>query len=401
MNYKVTYKTAEGVTGEGSFSAVDKFALYKDLKKQNFTLISSKEEVQKKKMELFSFGGSLNIHQKIIFARNLSAMLKAGLSLTRALQVMERQATSKKLKSMLSDIIGTVAGGKTLYESLEKYPSSFNSLFTSMVKAGEESGSLTESLKLVGDQMDKNYTLLRKVRGAMMYPGIIITVMIGIGILMLTLVVPSLTSTFKELNVELPFTTRVVIGLSDFLRAHYLIAILLVFGAGSFLYVASKKEVGKKIIHKLILKIPVVGNIIVETNTARTARTFASLLSSGVEVVRASEITGEVLQNIYYKRVMKDVSDVIQKGQPMSGVFALHPKLYPPFITEMASVGEETGNISEMFKEVADFYENEVDQQTKDMSQIIEPFLMVIIGLGVGFFAVSMITPMYSVLDTI
>lgn len=401
MKFKVLCKTSTGENTEMIQEATDRFALFRELKKNGLTPVSVTPIKENAFHFRFNFGGGLKMHDKIIFARNLGSMLKAGLALSRALQVMEKQARNKKIKSMLSEIGATISAGGTLHDALEKFPKTFNKLFTAMVRAGEESGLLASSLMMIGDQLDKMYTLQRKVRGALIYPSVILAVMVLIGITMLVVVVPSLASTFAELDVELPLSTRVIIGLSDFIQAHYILALILAILIASIGVAFKRSDVGKNMFDKFILKIPIIGNLVVETNTARTARTFSSLLASGVPVLHASEITEDVLQNVYYKKVIREAEAVIEKGAPISEVFLKYENLYPPFVSEMLSVGEETGNISQMLKEVAEFYENEVEQKTKDMSTVIEPFLMVIIGAAVGFFAISMITPMYTVLNTI
>ena len=402
MKFKVTYKNGENF-GEGIFDAQDKFSLFTELKKEGLSLIKF-SEIKKINLNInipFLSSNKIKFHDRIILARNLGSMLKAGLSLSRALQVIEKQSRSPKMKSVLNSLIKSVAEGKTLNQALSIYPENFNSLFTSMVKAGEESGSLAESLKLVADQMEKNYTLVKKVKGAMIYPGIILCVMTAIGVLMLLFVVPSLTATFSELHTDLPLSTQVVLGFSNLLRDHY---ILMVIGLAAiisgFVSVIHTKD-GKKVVDRSLLKIPVIGEIVRQTNAARTARTMSSLLAAGVEVVKCAQITRDVLQNSLYKDVMDKVSLAIQKGEPISKVLENYESLYPAFVAEMASVGEETGKLADMLKQTAEYYEDEVEQKTKDMSQVVEPFLMVIIGLAVGFFAVSMITPMYTVLNNI
>jgi type IV pilus assembly protein PilC len=199
----------------------------------------------------------------------------------------------------------------------------------------------------------------------------------------------------------LPLTTQFIIGLSDFIKNHFFIALLLIIGVAVILYFSSKTTWGGRTIDFVLLRIPVIAPLVKETNAARTARTFSSLLTAGVDVILATQITIDVVQNVYYKEVLTKVKAVIEKGDPIAKVFEENERLYPPFVSEMVAVGEETGQLAGMFLNVATFYETEVEQKTKDMSTIIEPFLMIVIGLAVGIFAVSMIGPIYSIGDAI
>jgi len=345
--------------------------------------------------------GNIKEQEKIILARNLGSMIKAGLPLSKALSVVERQSRNKKLKLVVSAIQEDINKGHSFNEALANHPKVFSKLFISMVSAGEESGSLANALKNISDQMEKTNNIRKKVKGAMIYPVVIISIMIIIGILMLIYVVPTLTETFQELGVELPLSTRVVIGISDFVRQQYIltisIVVLLFLSIGYFL----KTKAGKRTIDFTAIHLPIISSVTKGINSARTARTLASLLSAGVEYVEAIRITQDVIQNAYYKEIMAEAGEGVEKGEPISKILLKHENLYPVFLGEMASVGEETGNISEMFSGVADFYEEEVDQKVKDMSTLIEPFLMIIIGVAVGFFAISMLTPTYSLVDAI
>lgn len=399
-SYKATNEAGETVTGVREVA--DKFALMKDLKKDGQNIITA-SEVRANWLTRVNDGfatmvSRVKAQDKIVFAKNMGAMIEAGLPMARALEVLQRQTKNKKFVKIINSLGEEIKKGKTLSESMALYPTVFSQLFVSMVHSGEESGSVASSLRIVGEQMEKTLTLQNKIRGAMMYPAVIMVVMVGIAVLMMIYVVPTLLETFKELNVDLPWSTQLIIFISDTFRYHGLLLlaiVILVVGGVSFI---SKQPKGKRALNFLVLRIPIIGGLVKEINAARTARTLSSLLSSGVDMVVAMEITEQVIQNSYFKDVIGKAKKVIQNGEAISSVFLENQKLYPSFVGEMMSVGEETGKLAPMLMEVAVYYENEVDQRTKDMSTIIEPFLMVIIGAGVGFFAIAMLSPTYSVL---
>lgn len=400
---KFQYKSVAegGEVHEGVAEAEDSFALARDLKAQGETLVTARP-FQKKSFKTISvsFGG-VKLAEKIAFAKNLAAMIDAGLTLSRGLSVIERQTKNKKFQDTLRALSADVEKGAPLSASAERFPKVFSKLFISMVRAGEESGKLGESLRVIAEQMERSYTLQRKIRGAMMYPAIILSVMVIIGVLMLIFVVPTLTETFTSFDVELPRSTQLVISVSDAFRTQP----VLIFG-GLFLVIAGlitigRTQKGKRFFEYVLLHTPIIQGLVRQTNSARMARTFSSLLSSGVEVVSAIGITKDVVQNSYYKDVLAESEAGIQKGEQLSVIFNKYEKLYPPMVGEMISVGEETGKLPGMLLQIAEFFEGEVDQKTKDMSTIIEPFLMVIIGTAVGFFAISMISPIYSLSGSI
>ncbi len=401
FHYKAT--GVEGEPLEGDMEATDKFDLSHKLKKDNISIISASE----KKVGGFSFAsgdlpflGSVKPHDKIIFARNLSSMIEAGLPMIRALSIIERQSKGELKKIMV--VIGEeVSRGKTLSDAMMLYPKVFSHLFVSMTKAGEESGNLVLALKNVSMQLEKSYILNKKIKGALMYPAVIFCLMLVIGTLLLIYVVPTLSSTFASFGTQLPLSTRIIIAVSNGLKDHIVIILCVLFviiGLCIWFFGTSR---GKRIIDWTTLHLPVVGDITREVNSARTARTLSSLISSGVDIVVALSVTEDVLQNSYYKAVLRQTQEVIQKGDPISKIFSDNPHLYPIFVGEMVAVGEETGKIGDMLMGVAEFYEEDVDQKTKDMSSIIEPVLMIVIGTAVGIFALSMITPIYSLSSAI
>lgn len=400
--YKYTAKSKEGETYERTLEVENRFDLYAIIHKEGGSLVSIQEV--KKFLPSVSFGsflGGIKTHQKIIFAKNLGLMIDAGLPVTRALSVMGKQAKSKPFKKLLSDLESDVSHGETLSSSLNKQPKVFSHLFVSMIKAGEESGNVSGSLKIVSTQMEKSYLLAKKVKGAMIYPAVIISVMIIIGILLLIYMVPTLSATFEGLGVELPLATRVLIFSSNFLIDNLLPVVIVLILFVISLIGFFKSRIGKNFLDSLSIRIPVIGGMIKEFESARSARTLSSLLSAGVEIIVALDVTIDVMQNHLYKNALSRARNAIEKGEPMSSVFVEYENLYPLFVGEMISVGEETGKISEMLMGVANYYEDEVDQKTKDLSTIIEPVLMIVIGIGVGIFAVAMLAPTYSLVDYI
>lgn len=341
----------------------------------------------------------IKLKDKILFTRNLSGMLESGLPMYRALGVLEKQAKNEQLKTVLKDLMKDIHDGNPLSEGMKKHEHVFPPFFSAMVRAGEESGGLPEALVTVGAYLQKTYDLRRKIKSAMMYPAVIVGIIIIVGILMFIFVVPTLVDMFSELGGELPKSTQFIVWLSDSLETAgpiLLGGIVGLVALGAYLF---KKPKVKGQFDRFIIWFPLLRSLVTQMNTARTARTMASLLGSGVSLLQALDITQEVVQNTMYQEALKDAAARVEKGVSMAEVFMQYPKLFPPMMSEMVQVGEETGNVSEMLLDIAEFYEEEVDAKTQNLSTIVEPMLMVIIGGAVGFFAVSMIQPMYSVLD--
>ncbi len=400
MKFKFKAKRKNGELIEGFREDMDRFKASHQLISEGLFPISIIPITGSDKKFDFTFLNEIfirvKLHEKIIFAKNLGSMISAGLSLSRSLTVLEKQTENVKFKKIIRNLLEDVEAGKSLSEAMSKHSSVFSSIFIAMVAAGEESGSLSESLRIVGDQLDKVYAIRRKITSAMIYPTVVLFVMIIIGFLMLIYVVPSITGTFKEFGAELPFTTKIIIQGSDFMVVNVGFVLIMFIVIGLSIYYSLKSEKGQRGMDFVLLKIPAVASIVRQVNSATTSRTLSSLVSSGVTIVKALEITIDVLQNSYYKKFLYNVIEGVQKGETLSSYFKRESELYPPLVGEMVEVGEETGNLPGMLMNVAVFYEAEVDAVTKDISTIIEPFLMLIIGIAVGFFAVAMIQPIYA-----
>lgn len=401
---KFKYKVRElsGQVTEGETEAVDRFALAADMRSAGKTIITV-DEVKKGDIQALAFIDNILNRVKtddlIIFCNNISAMMKAGLSLTRTLSILERQAKKEPFKKAIHAITEEISKGNTLSGGMATFPKIFSPLLVSMVRAGEESGNLAEAFSIVGSQLEKSNSLKKKIKGAMIYPSVVVSALVIIGILMFIYVVPTLAKTFIEMKVELPTSTKIVIGISDFLANHYILGLVMFISLVAGFIVLLRTKKGRYYFEYSLFYIPFVKMLVRESNAARTARTLSSLLSSGVDMLQSLAITRDVMQNSFFKEVIADAERRVQKGTPLSAAFVEHDKVYPMLVGEMIEVGEETGNLPQMLLNVATYYENEVDSATKNMTTIIEPVLMVFIGGSVGFFAVSMITPMYSVMS--
>jgi type IV pilus assembly protein PilC len=403
MRFRVTIKRAGTKDEVRTMEAESRFAIYHTVTNEG-GIVSAIDEIHG-----FSLPSSWNLkltsgvkqREIITLSKNLAAMLVAGLSLARGLSILERQSRNRNLKEVVHAISVAVAQGSTFHESLAVHPRVFSKLYTAMIKAGEESGGLSNALTVLASQMEQSDELTRKVKGAMIYPAIVVTAIVIVAILMLMFVVPTLSATFASLGADLPFATKVIVALSSGVTNHVFIVFgvltLLIIGGISFL----RSMLGKSLILKGALLLPVIGELVRETFAARAARTLASLLTSGVPVLQALSITSEVVGAPLFARVLDESAERVKKGDPLSSAFIEHPKLYPIMMSDMIAVGEETGKLSEMLEQVAAFYEGDVSQKTKDLSTIIEPILMLFIGGMVGVFAVAMVAPIYSLSSSI
>jgi type IV pilus assembly protein PilC len=340
--------------------------------------------------------GRVSLVEKMTFARNLAVMIGAGLSMTKSLEALRDQTENNFFKRMIERILDAVTRGKSFADGLREFENVFGVLFINMAASGEASGKLEGVLTLLARQMKRDYEIRSKVRGAMIYPAIIVSFLVIVGALMMIYVIPTLTATFTELGIELPLLTRIIIGASNFLLSFWWVVILgfAIFAFG--LYRALKTAVGKGLFDRVVLKLPIFGPLIRKFNSARMSRTLASLIASGVDITKALNITASVLGNSLFREAILKSAEGIQKGIQLNVILKEYPKLFPPLVVQMVSVGEETGTISRMLLRLAIFYEGEVSDTTKNLSSVIEPILMIVIGGVVGLFAVAVMQPIYS-----
>jgi len=403
--YSYLAKSPTGKEKTGIIEAKDIHQLAGTLKKQGFILIKAElaeKEVRKRKIEFsLPFFTSISLTEKMMFTRNLQVMISSGLSLPKALETLSLQTKSKKFRRVLEEIKVAVVKGKNFSDTLTNYPDIFSELFQNMIKVGEEAGNLDEVLNVLARQMEREHELKSKIKGALMYPAVVVLAMMGIGVLMLIMVVPKLASTFEELKIELPITTRIVIGLGNFLVEKWYLVFFVLTIFIFFFSILLKTKQGKQTVDYLFLRLPVISSLIKKTNSAYTVRTLSSLIAAGVPIVRSLEIVSGVLGNVYYKKIIAEAANEVRKGKKLSETLMSHQDLYPLVVLQMLKVGEETGETSNILAKLADFFEEEVGNATKNLASVVEPVLLLIVGAAIGFFAISMIQPMYSMLGSL
>lgn len=399
LSYKA--RTIKGEIKTGKMVAKDKTELTKMLRAQGLILVSADERKSKYdiNIKLPKFLQRVSVMDRMLFTRHLRIMLKAGISFSKAITILAEQTSNSYFKEVLESVQEDVQKGSQLGEALEKHPKAFDELFVNMVKVGETGGNLEEVLDLLYLQIKKSHELTSKVKGAMMYPAVIIFAMTIVGILVMVFVLPAILGIFKDMDLELPLPTRILIFVSDMIQTQGLAILIgaIVFFASFISIIRTPK--GKKAFDNVLLHLPTIKTIIQKINMARFCRTLSSMIASGVSIVKALEIVSRILGNTYYREAIAKASVNVQKGMSLSEFFLQHGKLFHPMMVHMIEVGEETGTLEETMKQVAEFYEEDVEQVTENMSTIIEPILMLVIGAGVGVFAVSIIQPMYGIMQ--
>lgn len=334
--------------------------------------------------------------QKMMFVHNLYIMIKAGLSIVDALRILGAQTENRTLKAAILGIKSQVEKGQPLSEVLTNFPRIFPSIYVAMIAAGEMSGKLETSLLQVGEQMKKSHELTSRIRGALIYPIVVLIAMTLIGIGMVEFVLPKLIGLFADFHAELPLATRILIGVVQFNQKYGAFTLAGFIGLISLCVWLVRKPVVKRQVHAFNLHLPIFGSIIKKINISRFTLTLSSLLSSAIPIIEAVKITAKAQTNLMYREAIDSTADILRKGQPLAEALAVYPKLFPPMVTQMIMVGEQTGEVENMLSELAEYYGNEVDMTMKNFSVIIEPVIILALGLGVGGVAVAVIMPIYS-----
>lgn len=336
----------------------------------------------------------------VTMTQNLSVMLEAGLTVTESLDILVEQSTGK-LKKILAKVSQEVQGGGMLGDALEREYKTFGPIFISAVRVGESSGTLSKNLTHIAEQMEGDLEVRRNVQGAMLYPSIVITATILLGLALATFVLPQMTSIFKSLDVELPWSTRLLIFIADLFQKHGAIVTPSVIIFFVLLIYLVRRRFMQPFTHRIVLYLPGIKSFVHELNRARFCRAVGTMLESGIPIQEALGIITEAMPNYVYRKSVQIMHSEIETGESFSDIIERFPRLYPKMVQRMVAVGEKSGGLSESFLYLARFYEQKVAIKAKSISTIIEPLLLIAIGLGVAFIALSIFTPIYSITEGI
>jgi type IV pilus assembly protein PilC len=330
----------------------------------------------------------------VIFSRQLAVMASATVPIVQALRIMEKQTVNPKLKVVVSEVADEVEGGAKLSSALGKYPDIFSDFYINMVASGESSGKIDEILNYLADEAEKNYDLTSRIKGAMIYPAFILSGLVVVGSVMMIYVVPKLTQVLIEAGTELPTSTKILIAVSSFMAHYWWLLIIIVVGAGVLLRLFVKTPRGKHMWHTLQLKIPIVGIIYRHIYLVRFTQSMYTLVVGGVPLTKSLGIVANVVGSAVYKDIIERTIKEVEDGNSIATIFAQNSTV-PPMLSQMMIVGEKTGRLEEIFKRLSAFYTHEVNNLVSNLVTLLEPAIMLVMGVAVGFIVSSILLPMY------
>ena len=398
-NFSYKARNKDGEILNGVVIAPNENIAYGILRDKNLTIVTLREK-KDFKIGNIAIGSVVKQKDLVIFARQLSVMISSSVPIVRALRVLIKQTENVKFKSIISDIADEVDGGAKLSQSMGKYPKVFSNFFVQMIRSAETTGRLDEILEYLANQAEKDFDIISKAKGAMIYPAFIMGTFVLIGIGMMMFVLPQITSIFAESNAELPLPTVLFMGLSDLLLAYWgliaVVILILVIGLRSV--IRTKKGREKFDIFKI--RMPIFGSIFNNLYITRFSRSLSTLIASGVPLTKSLDIVGDLVGNTMYKSLTKKTIKKVEAGASITSIF-ITSKDVPLMLSQMMSVGEQSGQLDKILLKVAEFYTRELENSLNNLTAMIEPIIMVILGVGVGLLVSAIILPMYNLSDAI
>ncbi len=399
FDYKVINDT--GSQAKGTIDALNKEVAISSLQRRGFIILDIKEQGQKK--GLFSnieFFDRVKQKDVVILSRQIATLFEAGVSALKVFRLLSSEMDNLVLRKILTEVSDDLQGGSSISNALAKHPRVFSSFYVNMVRAGEESGKLNQTFNYLAEYLDRSYELSSKTKNALIYPAFVIGTFIIVMVLMLTLVIPKLSVIIEESGGEIPIYTRIVIAISDFIVSYGVFVLIFIALVFAYLYWQNGRNPDKNIWDTLKLEIPYIKTIYEKLYLARIADNLDTMLSSGIPIVRALEITGAVVENKVYEQVLISSTESVKGGALISEAFAKHKEM-PNLMIQMTKIGEETGELGYILKNLAHFYKREVDGAVDTLVGLIEPVMIVALGVGVGLLLTSVLIPIYNIAGSI
>jgi type IV pilus assembly protein PilC len=401
QKYKYEARTVEGAPYKGKMSASSKEEVVERLLAKKLIIVKVHEDsgITLEKLKEVNIGG-IPMKEKVIFMRQLSTMISAGLPLTQALDILQLQTENPRFKIILEKVYGDVQGGLSLSKSFRKHDDSFDEITLSLLKAGEDSGNLETILGRIATELESKKVLGEKIRSAFTYPIIILVVVIGIVALLVIVLVPAMKEIYNDFGSELPWATQMLVDMSDFLINYWWAMILLIGGAVVGIKLYLDTEAGVKVWHKVILKVPVFGLLTSKIQITQFTRILGLLLESGLSIIEALELTANSLSNVHYRAAVLETKKEVEKGVPMATPLS-RSEYFPIVVSQMVGVGEESGEIGHVLNKMTDYYNSEVEIITTNLTTLLEPMILIVMGGLIGFIAFAVYTPMFSLVEVI
>lgn len=393
--YKYSARDDSGKPVEGELEARNPEAVADILHQRGLVVVSVKEAMgfDFEKLSEINIGG-VPMKEKVVFMRQMATMIGAGLPLTRALEIMVEQASNPLFTRVLKNVLKSIKSGKTLADAFREQEDVFDNITINLIEAGEESGNLETILEKLAVELEERSALASKFKSAMIYPVIILVIILGVVLLMMFILVPAMADIYQDFDAELPFITTLLMNMSDFFLDYWwaVLTVLLTLVIGGKYYLDTPK--GKRNFDKIILKIPIMGNIVTKMQISQFTRVLALLLGSGLSIIKALELTAQSLGNEMFIDTLLEAKDEVEKGGPLAVPIG-RSEYYPLLVSSMIAVGEETGEIDKVLNKVSEYYKDEVDTATSNLSTILEPVFLVVMGGAIGFIALAVYMPMF------
>lgn len=399
MEFIYTGIDTKGLRKKGKIEASNEKEIVEFLQKSAITPISI-ARADTKKDDFFSFLKNVNENDVVLFTRQLSSMISTGLTLIESLNILKDQVNKPKMQIVINGLIADISEGLPLSKALSKNPKIFPEIYVSLIEAAETGGLLDKVLQRLADNMEKAEDLKKRVRSALFYPAIVVTGVIVVLAIMNLFVIPQLGKMYENLNIDLPLTTRIVLGISQFFSAGFPYILVSLVGFYFLFNRFAKTEKGTQTIDNIKLKLPVFGNIFMLSTLDEITRTLSILISSGTSIIQSLNIASRVASNYNYKVAVRNSSALVEKGVALSQAFQ-NQNIFPPILIQMVRVGESTGKIDEALLKISEYFERDLDVKVKTLTTAIEPILIVVLGVSVAFLILSVITPIYSLISQI